>query len=166
MCELHPISRDQCLDFYMSILVFRTEMYTRTRCIELVLVFWSSKEMIIHPGTYKNCANVRTINTTEYHQFPGKQPSLSNSLPVDAMDSHTTSMPDKDCYHERPPQKTLQNKPLPLQDIRNSIGRHPNVVIVLGFMLEGFEREMSAPLGTMNGHCIRGSNSRGTCCSR
>jgi hypothetical protein len=35
-----------------------TEYYTLTRCMELVFVLESSKEMTIHPGTYRNCANI------------------------------------------------------------------------------------------------------------
>jgi hypothetical protein len=122
--------------------------------------------MIMHPGTYRNCANVSNVDASEYHQFPSKQPSLSNSLPIDEKDSHTTSMLDKDSYHKRTPQKNIQNKSLPLQDIGNPIRHHPKMVIVLGFMLEWFEREMSAPLGTMNRHGIRRRNPRCTRRSR
>lgn len=140
--------------------------YTRTRCIELVFVFWSSKEMIIHPGTYKNCAIVRSANTFGYHQSPSTQPLLSNSLPIYEMDFHTTSTPDTGSYRKHSPHKSIQYKSLPMQNIGNSIRHHPKLVIVLGLMLERLEREMSAPLGTMNGHCIRRRNSRGTRRSR
>jgi hypothetical protein len=139
------------------------------RCIELVLVFWSSKEMIIHPGTYKNCANVRSVNTSGYRQSPSTPLSLSSSLPIYEKDSHTASTPDKGSYRERPLQKTLQYKSLSLQNIGNSIGHHPKLVIVFRFRLGRFEREMSASLGTMNGHRIhriRRSNSRCTRRSR
>jgi hypothetical protein len=140
--------------------------YTRTRCIELVLVFWSSKEMIMHPGTYKNCATIRSVNASRYHQSPSTQPLLSNSLPIDEKDFHTTSTPDTGSYRKHSPHNSIQYKSLPLQNIGNSICHHPQLVIVLGFMLERFEREMSSPLGTMNGHCIRRRNSRGTRSSR
>ncbi len=50
-------SPDQSLGFYCHGLSFRRS-YTLTRCIELVFVLESSKEMTIHPGTYRNCANI------------------------------------------------------------------------------------------------------------
>src|SRR5579859_5628973 len=76
----------QCMDFFQLAEInplvsniqkgLQGKNYTLTRCIELVLVLESSNEITIHPGTYKNCANISNFTSailiTINFQRPGR----------------------------------------------------------------------------------------------